>query len=216
MERLGLAADPVERLHEVAHQPLPQRLLGDRVDQLGHHLAVPSQRQLDLEAQLERGQPLLLQARRPALDGPPGKTQQGRAAPQVQGGTQSGRRLDMAPLGCLAGRRDDLVGEDLGVQAAGGRPDAVAGLLGHDQRVGPVMVTEHPAQRRDAVLHLAPGGVGRVLAPDRVDQAIHWYEPIGAEQQHSEHRPRPRPTQRDRLAVEGRPQRAEQVEGHHA
>jgi hypothetical protein len=128
---------------------------------------------------------------------------------------QPGRRLGRAPPRRVAGRRGDLVGEDLGVQAAGDRPDAVAGLVGDDQRLGPAMVAENPAQGRYTVLHLAPGGVRRVLAPDRVDQVVHRYESMGAQQQHGEHRPRPGPAQRDRLAVERGTQRAEHVEGHH-
>jgi hypothetical protein len=61
-QRAGLPAAPVQRQHELAVQPFPQRMLGDQLLQLGGQRVVPAQRQVRVDPGLDRGQPQLLQA----------------------------------------------------------------------------------------------------------------------------------------------------------
>ena len=63
-QRVGLPAAPVQRQHELAVQPLPQRMPGDQLLQLGGQRVVPAQRQVRVDPGLDRGQPQLLQAGR--------------------------------------------------------------------------------------------------------------------------------------------------------
>ena len=64
-QRVGLPAAPVQRQHELAVQPLPQRMVGGQLLQLGGERVVPAQRQVGVDPGLERGQPQLLQGARP-------------------------------------------------------------------------------------------------------------------------------------------------------
>ena len=61
-ERVGLPAAPVQRQHELAVQPLPQRVPGHQLLQLGDERVVPAERQVGVDAGLQRGQPQFLQA----------------------------------------------------------------------------------------------------------------------------------------------------------
>ena len=60
-QRVGLQAGPVQRQHELAVQPLPQRMLRGQLLQLGGQRVVPAQRQVRVDPGLGRGQPQLLQ-----------------------------------------------------------------------------------------------------------------------------------------------------------
>ena len=62
LQRLRLAAVAVEREHELAAQPLAQRMLAHERLQLADHARVVAERELRLDAQLDRRQPQLLQA----------------------------------------------------------------------------------------------------------------------------------------------------------
>ena len=61
-ERLGLPAAAVQRQHELAVQPLPQRMLSGQLFQLGGERVVPAKRQVSVDPGLQRGEPQLLQA----------------------------------------------------------------------------------------------------------------------------------------------------------
>ena len=63
LERLGLAPAAVEREHQLAGEPLARRVLGDEPPQLADDLGVAAGGEVGLDAQLERGQPLLLEPR---------------------------------------------------------------------------------------------------------------------------------------------------------
>jgi hypothetical protein len=56
-ERVGLAAAPVQRQHELAVRPLPQRVLGGQLFQLGGERVVPAKRKISVDPGLQRGEP---------------------------------------------------------------------------------------------------------------------------------------------------------------
>ena len=63
VERLGLATRAVEREHELAAQALAQRVLGDQRLELADELGVAAERELGVDALLERRHAQLLEAR---------------------------------------------------------------------------------------------------------------------------------------------------------
>jgi hypothetical protein len=86
-----LPAAAVQRQHQLAVQPLPQRMPGGQLFQLGGERVVPAQRQVGVDPGLQRGQPQLLQ---PGRLGPGERIAvqvgQYRAAPQTQRLAQRG------------------------------------------------------------------------------------------------------------------------------
>ena len=56
-QRVGLPAAAVQRQHELAVQPLPQRMVGDQPLQFGGDRAVPAKRQVSLDPGLPGGEP---------------------------------------------------------------------------------------------------------------------------------------------------------------
>ncbi len=54
LERLLLAARPVEREHQLCAEPLAIRVLGDELLELAHEALVTTERQLHVGAQFER------------------------------------------------------------------------------------------------------------------------------------------------------------------
>ena len=57
LERLGLAPRPIEREHQLAAQPLTQRVLCDRALELGDELGMTADGQLRLGVLLDKRQP---------------------------------------------------------------------------------------------------------------------------------------------------------------
>jgi hypothetical protein len=85
LEGVGLAATAVQREHQLAPQPLPERVLLERRSQRGDDLAMVSQRERCLELLLERIDPKRLKPPRlRAEPGCVGEPLQRRAAPQLQ------------------------------------------------------------------------------------------------------------------------------------
>ena len=62
VERLGLTAGAVEREHQLAAQPLAQRVLGHERLELAGHLGVPAGAEILLDALLEAGEPQVVEA----------------------------------------------------------------------------------------------------------------------------------------------------------
>jgi hypothetical protein len=67
-ERLRLPAAAVERQHELAVQPFPQRVLGGQLVEFGGQRVVPAERQVGVDPGFHRGQPQFLQAHGLRLD----------------------------------------------------------------------------------------------------------------------------------------------------
>ena len=60
-ERFGLPAAAIQRQHELAVQPFPQRMAGGQPLQLAGERVVPAKRQVSIDPRLQRGEPELLQ-----------------------------------------------------------------------------------------------------------------------------------------------------------
>ena len=157
LERLGLATAAVEREHQLRAEPLPQRVACDERAQLRDQLGVAAEREVGVDAQLERLEPLLLER----LDGRDGELLVGevgeRAAPplaercpqRLGGLARAAGREVVAAL-----RAQRLEARDVG--APRGRAHAVAGGDGLDD----VVRLEQPAQARDVLLQRGAASAG--------------------------------------------------------
>lgn len=188
-QRLGLTAGPVQRQHLLPAQPLPQRVLANQPGQALADLLVPPQGQLQVQAELRRGQPLLGQLGRRGLDQRAGHPGERLATPQPQRGMQPLDRRRRIPLRLAPGVRHEP-GEDGQVHRVVGNLEYVPGTDRAD-RIRPLGLGQRAAQRRHADLHLDPGGGRWIDGPERVDEPVHRHHPAAAEQQHRQDRPLP-------------------------
>ena len=131
-ERLCLPAAAVQRQHELAVQPLPQRMVGGQLLQFGSEGIVAAQGQVGVDPGLEGGQPQFLQAGRfGAGERVVGQVSEYRAAPP-------GQRLAQRPSSlCVPARlqrrpsRGELVLEPRRIQVFSVGPQQVTAALGH-------------------------------------------------------------------------------------
>ena len=85
LERLGLASRAVERDHQLPARPLAQRILGDKRLELADDLRVSPQREIGLDALLDRREAQLLEPRDRRLgEVVVGEVPERRTAPQVE------------------------------------------------------------------------------------------------------------------------------------
>ena len=186
VERLGLAAGPIQREHELRVQPLAVRVLGDQRLQLAGHRDVLAQLELEGDALLE-GRHLQL--------GEPGRFGRGEAAQRhvlERPAAEEGERLAPEPGGGLriavaAGRAGALAQrlEARQVELLGLDVDRVAGRARDDRLLGP----ERAAQLREMHLHGLGGGGRRIVAPQLVDEpgGGHRVVPVGQQQDGQQH-----------------------------
>ena len=183
-ERLGLTARAVEREHLLRAKALAQRVTGDERLELAHHLGVATQREVGLDAPLERREPELLEASGLGVGERLRELGQRRPAPQRQ------RAPD--EVGCVAGpaagergtavRHESL--EAVEVELAVGELEHVPGRTRVEPRLG-----QHLAELRDVDLHHLPRGIGDGLAPQVVDDPLPRDRPVRVQEQHGEQRP---------------------------
>ena len=185
LQRVGLAARPVQRDHLLAAQTLAQRVLGDQPVELRDHETVPPERQVGVDTVLHGCQAPLVQARG-LIDesGLVGEIAERGSAPQRQRLVQ----LVRGPVGLAGGERGTtLVGERFepgGVQAVVGHDQSVAARLGDE-----MTVAERLAQGRYVVVQAPGRGRRRRLAPQCVDQPLGGHRLVGVHEQHGEQQP---------------------------
>ena len=205
LERLRLAIGPVEREHQLAAQPLPQRVLADEPLELAHQVGVAAVLEVGFDPLLESRQAQLLEPRdlglREALVGQVGEC---RPAPE-------GERL-MELLGALARAAPGLMDEPLEAGQVGLlRPDVkhVSGRPG-----GEPVVAQLLAQSRDMHLEALGRRGRRLVAPQLVDQAVGGEHLIGVQQEEGQERARLDSAERERPALLNHFERAKEAEVH--
>ena len=181
LERLGVAPRAVEREHQLAAQPLPERVRRDERLELGHEVVVPAEAEL-------AGEPLLLGVEPKPLEpgdlgagkGLEGEVVERRPAPERERvGEQRAARAGRS------GAR--LLEEPLEAQAR--RP--LSGSSASRYPGGSVRSASRPdrlAQRVDGVLQRAERGARRVGAPEILDQAVGRDDLAGMKREHREKR----------------------------
>ena len=206
LERLGLAAAAVQRKHQLAAQPLAQRMEGDELLQLADDRSVPAERELCVDPLFLGSDAQLVETRR--LE--PGEfllleVGERRAAPEVERLAQQPRRR-----GGL--RRSRLLQEPLeavAVDRVATDREPVAGRVSDEH-----VAADQLAQRRDGVLERPGCGGGRALTPEVRDEPVGRHDLARPQRQCRQERTLLPARQRDDpVAVQGL-ERAEQADLH--
>ena len=185
LQGLRLPAGPVQRRHEVAPQALPERMLRDQRLQLPDELAVPAEREVGVDAQLDGRQPDLLEprdrsARRSA------RTRRRRAPARATGGARRAAARTPRPSGPGAGgsaASSTRRSKRWRSSSPGWTTDHVA------RRPGPQhVVRQRLAQARDVDSQRSGGPLGCVIAPQVVDQPVGGHDLVGVQQERREQR----------------------------
>src|SRR5581483_6748133 len=208
LERVRLPARAVEGEHQLASQPLAQRLRADERLELGNELGVAAERELRLGALLHERQPQLAQARDLRLrERLVRELRERLAAPDRE-------RLAEEPR---PARR--IAGTGLVDEPADEGEVELPGLEAEDvsrrpplDRIG----AERLAELRDEVLQRRRRGRRRLARPERVDQPVGRDDPAGVEEEQSEQRPLLRSAERKRASPGDHLERAEDPELEHA
>jgi hypothetical protein len=181
---LPLASRLVERQHQLAAQPFPERVAGDERLQLSHQLVMSAQGQVRIDLQLDCLEACLLELGDLLLgEGLEGELRERWAAPQAECLPQQRRRtrrIRGGDLPCLL----DQPFEPPGVQLLRVHLEHIAGLAGDDQLTlqGSAEPGHHHLQRIRRV-------GGQVAAPELIDQPISRDHLAGVDQQDRQQRP---------------------------
>jgi hypothetical protein len=116
LERVGLPSRPVQRDHEEAVEPLPQRMLGEQRPKLPGHVFVAAKLKVEANPLFDRGKARLLKQCCGALDEIALHAVQRGPAPEVQRGVQRRRGVGDLIVCCLPVRGSDQLVELLAVQ----------------------------------------------------------------------------------------------------
>ena len=210
LEGLGLAAAAVEGEHELAAEPLAQRLLGDQALELADQLGPGAQGQVGLDPLLHTDQAQLLQPgdlglgeRLVAEVGQRRPPPQGQRLGQGVGGLGGGAvGQGLATLGeqPLEPAQVDLVGDG---------PEQVPGRPGHQPALG-----QGPPQPRHGRLEGVGRARGRVLAPQLHQDALAGQHLVGVQHQQGEHSPLAGSPVRDRPPAVRQLQRTQEANLH--
>ena len=194
-QRLRLASGTVQRGHQLGAGPLAEGMLVDQRPQRLDHIGVATERQVGVDGVLERPQAQLLESRdlgpRERLVG---DLRVRRAAP-------FGQRSREAATGSLrvgGQERAALGGQALEpgcVQSVRVDPQQVATGLGRQHLAVAARLTgarparrQRVAQTRDVERDGLRAGVGRVVAPELVDDPVRGDHPVGMDQEQGEQR----------------------------
>jgi hypothetical protein len=164
-------------------------MLVDEHFELPNELTVPTQGEVCLDAQLERSQAKLLEAKDLRLDERLAReVGESRPAPEAERIVEQSRSLVGLGLLCLL---DELL-EAEEVELVGCDPDQISGITG-DERLARAKRLPQP---RDVELERVGGGPGRTRSPELVDEAIVRDDLVRTSQQNGEKRPLSRSAER--------------------
>ena len=214
LERIGLATGPVQRHQQLRAQALAQRVLGDQRLELGHELRAAPEREIGVEAVLERHQPQLLQAGDLALaERLEREVGQRRAAPQRERLAQ--RPRGRPPIWSRARRGEEPL-EAVQVERVRPEPQLVARRPRHDDPV-PVAVPgglERPPEpghrHRERLERVAALGA----RPQLLEQPVAGDRLAGVQEQQRQQRPLLDAPERELPAADPRLERPQDEEFH--
>jgi hypothetical protein len=204
LQRLRLAPRAVEREHVLAAQPFAIGVGGDERLELGHELAVTAEREVGGDPLLERHQVKVLEPRR--LEG------RERGLPEIRERGPTPERERPAERRRSFGRRFcprsfGQRSEALHVELACFDAKEVAAAAGDDS-----VSTEQLAQRMHGDLESVCRRLGRILAPQCVDQPVAGDDGVRVQEQGSEQGPLTPPADGEDAAFLLDLERAEQPE----
>ena len=176
LERFDLAAAAVQRDHQLPAQTLAIRVMGHEPLELAQHVGMSSDREIGIDAVLERGNSQLREAGDLGLREPDvAQVGEWLAAPETECLTQVASAL----LGIEPSTRlFEPHLEAIGVELAGLDSQRVAGRGSLD-----AISAQHAAQPRHVAVQRGHRGRRRRLAPQRVDQQVPPDDLVRAQQQ---------------------------------
>ena len=206
LERVSLTAGAIQREHQLAAQPLAERMSRDEVLQLGHQPNVPPERQVSVDSQLNRLEPELLE---------PGHLRLGERLIREVGKRRSPperhRLIESSPgrARIRSSHRVRRAGqqrlEPSAVQLSLADPQHISRRLSHER-----LTFDRLAQSRHVHLDHVGRARGRGVAPHRLDQLVSRHHFVAVQQQHGQKRALTRRTEVDRMAVGPDLERSEQ------
>jgi hypothetical protein len=204
LQRLGLAAGPVEREHPLRVQALAQRVLHQQRVDLGDDPVVAPGGELGVDGELGGGQPQLLEA--------PDLGARERLVRHVDQRLAAEQRERLARRAVGSRRLRDQALEPAGVDGLAIDPQLVRAAVRDDLRAA--VGGQRLAQPQHVVLdHLGRAG-RRLLAPQTLDQPLSRDRPVRLEPEHRQHRALLRAAEGDRVVVHGRLQGSEDADLH--
>ena len=207
VQRLGLAARPIQRQHPLRVQALAQRMLLDQALELRERLRVTPGGEIAVDRELGRPQPQILE---PADLGPRERLArdvgQRRPAPQSERFTRSAVRDAADAL-----RKLNEALEPGGVDRILVDAQLISAPVGQDLCVA---IRQQPPQLRDVGLHHLGRGRRRVRPPYRVHQALDRHGRVRAEREHRQYRSLLGGAERNRAPIERRLDRPQQEHIH--
>ena len=212
LQRLGLTPGPVERQHQLAPQPLPQRVLGHKRLHLADEIRVTAEREIGLDALLERHEPQLLEARDRRL-GERLVREVGKRLPTPQRERRAQepcRLLRVAGRACSA-RAIELALEARDVELVRLDSGDVPGWTGRDHGLA-AGLSQSFTQLGDVDLDDLRGRRRRLVAPELVDQAVNRNDLVRPQQEDGEQRTLLRSSERQDTSTVSDLERAEKPE----
>ena len=186
VQGLRLPARPVQRRHQIPPQTFAERVLGDECLELADQLVVAPEREVGVDPELDRCQPDLLEPGDRRLgEALVGEVRERRAPPQRQRVAQPLRRVGRQAAGEQAPPLVHQPLESVEIELVGLDPDDVAGRSGRQH-----VLRKRLAKSRDVDPQRGGGALGRVLAPELVDQPVSGNDLVGVEEEHGEKRTR--------------------------
>ena len=196
-QRLGLLVGSVERNHQLAPEPFPERELPDEALQLGEHRSVSSAGKVGRDPVLETYQAQLLET----SDLAPSEVVVGEilecsSSPQIECLGQSLPRDNETPL---TQGRSPFLGQRLEpphVQLIGFQTKNVPARHRGDRTLlsGASVWPQRVAQLRDVIPQRLGTTLRHVVAPHRLEKPINRHHPVGMDQEYPEQGPRFRGT----------------------
>ncbi len=210
LQGVGLAAGAVQGEHQLAAEPLAQRLLGDQALELADQLGPGAEGQVGLDPLLHADQPQLLQPGDLGLgERLVAEVGQGRPPPQGQRLGQGVGGLGGGPVGQGLATLGEQALEPAQVDLVGDGPEQVPGRPGDQPPLG-----QGPAQPRHGRLEGVGRPRGRVLAPQLHQHALAGHDLVGVQDQQGEHGPLAGSPVRDRPPAVRQLQRTQEANLH--
>ncbi len=177
--------------HELARQPLPQRMRLDVGGQFFDEIIVAAQGQFKIGQAFDSGQPPLVQPCPGTGDVVGVHVREWLSPPQRQRGACLARGGLWITGGRLRLGSSDLAGELLKIELPGLGEDHVSGRLSREHLWRP-RGAQHLADRRYRGVYLRAGRIRRCQAPHRADEPVGAQHGPGVQEQVGEHRAMPR------------------------
>ena len=191
LKGLSLTAQPVQREHKVAPQSFAERMLSHQGLQFADELGMSAKRKVRLDPVLHHREPEVLNPRDCRLcEGLVRELRERCAAPQTQGLSKD-LRGPFGLAGCESSppfARDSL--EVLEIDGTGLDTQDVSGSLPDEKGIGRLrpFCPKRLAQLGHVDLQGVSGAVGRLVAPQVIDQPVGGNDPVGVKNQDGEER----------------------------